>query len=319
MTKPRKRTRATYRVVAWAPRLVPVHKSSAVIVDVHTDAQRQRVAADLASGAVVHCRGAVVSGEVLHWVNTPAARDSRLVVAQHAAVHGYWLPARVVIEGSRQQFVVDVDLVPHNTSAALEREHLAIRARQASGRQPIQRSAAWSRLWVHNGNGCDVLQASHHSSRYDLQVTSVQVLPLSQRPGRRGQRAVVGSVQVNVNELLRVALTQVQLHGNAKPADIRKRTAGEIHARMLNAGEVPKQPTGRVRAQRVAHTDELLLRVRDIHQATPHGSQLQAVMQQENLTKRQAETIIHKSQVRYNWGTAGRRKSSKKHTKGSKT
>jgi len=100
VTKPRKRTRATYRVVDWAPRLVPVHKSSAVIVDVDTDAQRQRDAASLASGAVVHCRGAVVSGDVLHWVNMPGARGSRLVLAHQTAVHGYWLPARVVIEGS---------------------------------------------------------------------------------------------------------------------------------------------------------------------------------------------------------------------------
>lgn len=322
MTKPRKRNRATYRVVNWGPRLVPVHKSLAVIVDVQIQAQHERDAADLASGTVVHCRGAVVSGDVLQWVNAPGARGSRLVVTQQAAVHGYWLPARVVIEGSGARFVVDVDLVPHTTTAALKREHDALRSRLTSGRLALRRSAAWSRLWVHNGNGCDVLQAQHHSSRYDLQVTCVQVLPLSQRPGRRGQHAVVGSVQVNVNELLRVALAQVQLHGNVKPADIRKRTAGEIQARMLAAGEVPKQATGRVRAQRVAHTDELLLRVRDIHQATPHHSKVQAVMQQLSLSKRQAETLIHKSQVRYNWGTAGRRKSSKKHTthkRGSKT
>jgi len=298
-----------------------VHKSSAVIVDVDTDAQRQRDAASLASGAVVHCRGAVVSGDVLHWVNMPGARGSRLVLAHQTAVHGYWLPARVVIEGSGATFVVDVDLVPHTTTAALKREHDALKARVALGMQPIRRSAAWSRLWVHNGNGCDVLQAMHHSSRYNLQVTSVQVLPLSQRPGRRGQRAVVGSVQVNVNELLRAALTQVQLHGNVKPADTRKRTAGEIHARLLAPGEAPKQPTGRVRTQRVAHTDELLLSVRDVHQATPHGSQLRAVMQQLNLTKRQAETIINKSQLQLRWGKAHERskQSRKHHTKGSKT
>ena len=322
MTKPRKRNRATYRVIAWAPQLRPVHKSSAVLVDVHTDAQRERDAADLASGAVVHCRGAVVNGDVLQWVNTPAARGSRLVVAQQAAVHGYWLPARVVIEGNGARFVVDVDLVPHTSSAALEREHAAVRARLASGRLPARRAATWSRLWVHHGNGCDVLHASHHTMRYDLRVTSVHVLPLSQRPGRRGQRAVVGSVQVNVNELLRAALQQVQLHGNVKPADIRKRTAGTIQARMLAPGEVPKQSSGRARGQRTVVNDDLLARVRDVHQAAPHGSKLQAVMQHFDWRQRQAQVNVRKSQVRYNWGAAGRRKSSKKHTthkRGSKT
>ena len=284
------------------------------MVDVASDVQRQRDDTDQASGAWVHCRGAVVSGDVLQWVNTPGARGSRLWVTQQALAHGYWLPARVVIEGGGAQFVVDVDLVPHTTTAALERKHVALSAQKTSGGQPLRRSAAWSRLWVHNGNGSDVLQATHHSSRYDLHVTSVQVLPLSQRPGKRGQSAVVRSVQVNVNELLRVALAQVQLNGNVKPGDMRKRTAGVIQARMLAAGEVVKQPTGRVLAQRVAHTAELLLRVRDIHQATPHGSQVQAVMQQLSLSKRQAETLIHKSQVRYNWGAASRRKSTKKHT-----
>jgi len=323
MTKPRKRKRTRYQVVDWAPRLVPVHKSSAVIVDVHTDAPRERDAADLASGAMVRCRGAVVNGDVLQWVNTPAARGSRLVVAQQTAVHGYWLPARVVIEGGGARFVVDVDLVPHTSSAALAREHAAIKSHVASGRLAAPRGVTWSRLLVHHGNGSDVLHASHHTMRYDLRVTSVQVLPLSQRPGRRGQRAVVGSVQVNVNELLRVALQQVQLHGNVKPGDIRKRTAGVIYnARMLAPGEVPKQSTGRVRTEPVAHTDELLLRVRDVHQRAEHGSQLQQVMQQLNLTKRQAEPIIRKSQLRYNWGLASRRKSTKKHTthkRGSKT
>lgn len=301
---------------------MPVHKSSALVVEFDDDDQRRRDAAALASGAAVQCRSAVVSGDVLHWVNTPAAGGSRLAVAQQTAVHGHWLPARVVIEGRGQQFVVDVDLVAHTTAAALEREHAALRARLASGRPPVRHNVAWSRLWVHNGNGCDVLRATQHTARYDLRVTSVQVLPLSQRPGRRGQRAVVGSVQVNVNELLRVALTQVQLHGNVRPADIRKRTAGEIQARMLEPGEVVQQPTGRARAARVERTDELLRRVRDIHQATPHRSKLQTVMQQLSLNKRQAQTLIHESQVRYNWGLASRRKSSKKHTphkRGSKT
>jgi hypothetical protein len=313
MTKPRKRNRTTYRVVAWSP----------LLVDVVTNTQRQRDATDQTPGVVVHCRGAVVNGDVLQLVNTQAARSARLVVAQQTAVHGYWLPARVVIEGGGARFVVDVDLVPHTSSAALEREHKVVSERLASGRRQIARNATWSRLWVHDGNGCDVLSASHHTSRYDLRVTSVQVLPLSQRPGRRGQRAVVGSVQVNVNDLLRVALQQVQLHGNVKPADIRKRTAGVIYnARMLAPGEVPKQSTGRVRTEPVAHTDELLLRVRDVHQTTPHRGKVQAVMQQLNLTRRQAEPLIQKSQLRYNWGAAGRRKSGKQHTthkRGSKT
>jgi hypothetical protein len=285
-----------------------------LIVQFDDDDQRERDAADLASGAAVLCRSAVVSGDVLHWVNTPAAGGSRLAVAQQTAVHGHWLPARVVIEGSGTKFVVDVDLVAHTTAAALEREHGALRTRLASGRPPVRRNVAWSRLWVHNGNGCDVLRATHYTARYDLRVTSVQVLPLSQRPGRRGQRALVNSVQVNVNELLRVALTQVQLHGNVRPADIRKGTAGEIHARMLEPGEVPQQPTRQARAPRVERTDELLLRVRDIHQAAPHGSKVQTVMQQLSLGKRQADTVIQVSQVRYNWGLASRRKSSKKHT-----
>lgn len=309
MTKPRKRNRTKYRVVDWAPRLVSVHKSSALVVDVASDVQRQHDDNDQASGAVVHCRGVVVNSDVLQWVNTSTARSSRLVVAEQAAVHGYWLPARVVIEGGGAQYVVDVDLVPHTNSTRLQREHQAIKAYKNTPRR-----ATWSRLWVHNGNGSDILLASHHTQRYDLHVTSLHVLPLSQRPGKSGQRAVVGSVHVSVNDLLNVALAQTQLHGNVKPGDIRKRTAGVIQARMLAPGEVPEQPRGRVRAQRVAHTDELLLRVRDVHQATPRGSQLQAVMQQLSLTKRQAEPLIRKSQLRYNWGVASRRKSTKKHT-----
>ncbi len=309
MTKPRKRNRTRYRVVDWAPRLVSVHKSSALVVDVASDVQRQRDDNDQASGAWVHCRGAVVNGDVLQLVNTSTARSSRLVVAEQAAVHGYWLPARVVIEGSGAQFVVDVDLVPHTNSTRLQREHQAIKAYKNTPRR-----ATWSRLWVHHGNGCDVLQATRHTDRYELRVTSVQVLPLSQRPGKRGQRSITSAVQVVVNDLLRDALTQVQLHGNVKPGDMRKRTAGVIQARMLAPGEVPEQPRGRVRAQRVAHTDELLLQFRDIYQEATHGSKLQVVMQAMNLTKRQAETIRHKSQVRYNWGVASRRKSTKKHT-----
>jgi hypothetical protein len=308
VTKPRKRNRTKYRVVDWAPRLVSVHKSSALVVDVASDDT------DQASGAVVHCRGVVVNSDVLQWVNTLAARSSRLVVSEQATVHGYWLPARVVIEGSGAKFVVDVDLVPHTDSAMLKREQDLLRSRQTSGVQPLRRRASWSRLWVHNGNGSDILLASHHTQRYDLHVTSLQVLPLSQRPGKRGQRAVVGSVHVSVNDLLNVALAQTQLHGNVKPGNIRKRTAGVIQAHMLAPGEVPKQPRGRVRGQRTTPTDELLARVRDVHQAAPHGGKLQAVMHQCGFEKRQAQVMIRKSQLRYNWGVASRRKSTKKHT-----
>ena len=294
MTQQRKRRRERYVLVDWQPGLQDVRP---------------------ARSTPVECRAAVVSGDVVQWVESPGLQGMRLAaVADKQQVHGHWLPARVVLDGSRFRFVVDVDLVPHTTPAQHERQLRRVRDAVAAGDvRSLAQPATWSRLFVINGTD-RVAFAEHLTQRYTLQVTTVAVLPLPSRPGRRGQRAIDASVLVAPKDLLRAALDATQLHGVLRPAQ-RRNDVGTLTARQRPV------PSGRQRTERTLHTDELLARVRDVHQAAPHGGKLQAVMQHFGFELRKAQQLVSESQDAHQWGLRHERsrQSRQRHKKGSKT
>lgn len=295
MTRQRKRRREQYELIDWQPGLQEVRPARATPVE---------------------CRTAIIAGDVVQWVKAPGLQGMRLAaVADTQQVHGHWLPARCVFEGSRFRFVIDVDLVPHATPAQYERNLQRVRQAAAAGNlRSLAQPATWSRLYVANGTD-RVVFAEHLTQRYTLQVTQVTVLPLQSRPGRRGQRAIDASVQVVPADLLRAALDATQLHGVLQPARQRRNDVGVLTARQLPI------PSGRVRAERTLHTDELLARVRDVHQAAPHGGKLQAVMHHFGFAQRKAQQLVSESQDALQWGLRHERsmQSRKRHKKGSKT
>lgn len=272
----------------------------------------------LAGGDVVACRTAVVAGDVVRWVESPGsqhlppARRYRLVAAASPPqVHGHWLPARVVLDGARCRFVVTVDLVLHETPAQHERE--LQRVREAADLRSLARPATWSRLYVVEGTD-RVMHAAHLTDRYTLRVTSVTVQPLPSREGRRGQHALDASMLLAPKDLLRAALNATQLHGVLRPAKRRS----DVGVLTVGKGAAPRP---RQRSERTPHSRELLARVRDVHQAAPHGSKTQAVMQQFGFSNRKATDLVSKSQEVWRWGIRHERskQSHKKPKRGSKT
>ena len=297
MTRKRKRRREHYELVNVSPGLQEVH---------------------LADGAVVNCRAAVVAGDAVKWVELPGtehlppARRFRLVAAASPPqVHGHWLPQRVVLDGSKCRYVVDVDLVLHETPTQHERRVQQVR--QTSDVRTLAQPATWSRLYVVDGTD-RVVHASHMTDLHTLQVTSVTVLPLPSAVGRRGQRALDTSLLLAPKELLRAAFDATQWHGVLRPAK-RRSDVG-----VLTVGKGSPKPS-KQSAQRTPHTLELLAQVRDVHQAAPHRSKIEAVMRHFGFKKRKAEQLIAESQDALHWGVRYERskQSRKKPKKGSKT
>ena len=297
MTRKRKRRREHYELVNVSPGLQEVH---------------------LASGAVVTCRTAVVAGDAVKWTELPGAQHLppaqrfRLVAAASPPqVHGHWLPQRVVLDGSKCRYVVDVDLVLHEKPAQHERR--VQQWRQTSDVRTLARPATWSRLYVVDGTD-RVVHASHVTDLHTLQVTAVTVLPLPSGVGRRGQRALDTSLLLAPKELLRAALDATQWHGVLRPAK-RRSDVGE-----LTVGKGSPKP-GKKSPQRTPHTRELLAQVRDVHEAAPRGSKIEAVMRHFGFSKRKAEQLIAESQDALHWGVRYERsmQSQKKPKKGSKT
>lgn len=297
MTRQRKRRREQYVLVDKAPGLQEFQVGGA---DKFT------------------CRTAVVAGDAVKWVELPGtehlppARRFRLVAAASPPqVHGHWLPQRVVLDGSQCRFVVDVDLVLHETPTQHERrvQHLS----QNPPLHTVARPATWSRLYVVDGTE-RVVHAAHLTDHYTLQVTSVTVLPLPSALGQRGQRALDTSLLLAPKELLRAALDATQWHGVLRPA--RRRSDVGV----LTVGKGSPKPSKKS-AQRTPHTRELLAQVRDVHQAAPHGGKIEAVMRHFDFSKRKAEQLIRESQDALHWGVRYERskQSRKKLKKGSKT
>jgi len=294
MTPRRKRRREQFTVVDWAPvieqSLAPPGKQSRGL------------------------RTVVVSGDVLQYVKVPGSKRIRQTTkADKQQVHGHWLPARVVLDGSQFRFVVDVDLVAHASPAQHERDVQRWQQAVAAGDvRSLAQPATWTRL-IMPELSTRVIWGMAQSQRWTLQVTQVKVLPLPQQPGRRGQAAVDRSVPVLTADLLRAALDAVQLHGV-----LRRVTASDAIG-VLQVGKGVRTPPRRT--ERTAHTRELLARVRDVHQAAPHGSKLQAVMQHFGYEKRKAQVLVNKSQKAMQWGKAHERskQSRNKHKKGGKT
>lgn len=294
MTQRRKRRRAQYAVVGVVPQ---VHDLLGL------------------PGGAVKCRAAVVSGDVLQYVKASGRRHGvRLTTrADKQQVHGHWLPAQVVLETSRARFVVDVDLVMHASPAQHERDMQRWQQAVAAGDvRSLAQPATWWRLYLIDGTDRVVLGTAL-TQRCTLRVTRVVVLPLSQRPGRRGQTAVDQYVQVVPKDLLRAALDALQLHGVLQPGKRRH----DVGVLLVGKG-VPTPPR---RTERTAHTRELLARVRDVHQAAPHGSKLQTVMQGFGYGKRKAQVLVRQSQLALQWGKAHERskQSRNTHKEGGKT
>jgi hypothetical protein len=292
-TRKRKRRRTQYVLLDWAP---------------FVDELR------LPGGRVMNCRRAVIAGEVVRPSSVNPRRFE--TVAESQQVHGHWLPAQCVLESSQARFVVDVDLVQHTTPAKFERDMERWRQAAVAGDlRSLALPVTWSRLWVVKDSP-RVVHAERLTERCTLQVTRVTVLPLSQQPGRRGQRAVTAKTQVVPSDLLRAALDAAQLHGVLRTA------AGTQHpgdVGLLQARPRPVDPAS-VRTVREPHTLEKLRLVRDVHQAAPHGDKLPAVMQRLRCDRRKAERLVRESQERLQWGLAHERsKSTKQRNKGGKT
>jgi hypothetical protein len=292
MTRKRKRRRTEYVLLDWAPFVDELHLSTST------------------SRRVMDCRQAVIAGEVVR--RSSSGQFETVADKQH--VHGHWLPAQCVLESSQARFVVDVDLVPHKTPAKFERD--LVRWRQAAAAGDLRSVAlpvTWSRLWVVKDSP-RVVHAQGLTEECTLQVTRVTVLPLSQQPGRRGQRAVP-ALRLLPGDLLRAALDAAQLHGVLRTA------AGTQHPGdigLLQARLRPVDPAS-VRTVREQHTLELLRLVRDVHQAAPYGEKLPAVMQRLQWERSKAEKLVRESQERLQWGLAHERsKSTKQRNKGGK-
>jgi hypothetical protein len=292
MTRKRKRHRTEYALIGWEP----------YVNDPIVNGKQLET-----------CRRAVIAGEVVR----PSSVDLRRfeTVADKQRVHGHWLPAQCVLESSQARFVVDVDLVQDTAAAILERELVRLRRAAAAGDlRSVALPVTWSRLWVVKDSP-RVVHAERLTERCTLQVTRVTVLPLSQQPGRRGQRAVP-ALRLLPGDLLRAALDAAQLHGVLRTA------AGTQHPRdigLLQARLRPVDPAS-VRTVREQHTLEKLRLVRDVHQAAPHGDKLPAVMQRLRCSRRKAEQLVRESQERLQWGLAHERsKSTKQRNKGGKT
>jgi len=294
MTQRRKRRREQYEVIDCVPQ---VHELLGL------------------PGGAVKCHTAVVSGDVLQYVKAPGRRHGvRLTTtADKQQVHGHWLPAHVVLDGSQFRFVVDVDLVAHASPAQHERDLQRSQQAVAAGDvRSLAQPATWWRLYLIDGTD-RVVNGTALTQRYALQVTQVKVLPLPQQPGRRGQAAVDRYVPVVPKDLLRAALDAVQLHGVLRPGKRRS----DVGVLQVGNG-VPTPPR---RTERTAHTRELLARVRDVHQAAPHGSKLQTVMQHFRWEMRKAQVLVRESQLALQWGKAHERSmlSRNKHKKRGKT
>jgi hypothetical protein len=294
----RKRQRTQYVVLEWQPLLTETY---------------------VRGKPAVHCRTAVVSATGLHLA--ASGQPARIRLAQQARVHGWWLPAQFVIGSKHARFVVDVDLVRHMSAPAEARAWQRWQAaRNLADLADLAEPATWVRLAVHNGNGCDVLNATLATDAYQFQVTQVTVLP--PLVDARARTSVPRTVQVVVNDLLSVALEQAQLHGVVKPADLRSVNVARITAKVHAAGTTPKQ-RARPRVVRTSHNDVLVLQqVRRVHEATPQGDKVRAVMQHFGWGQRKAEAMVRASQLQLRWGKAYERSKSsrqhKTHKRGSK-
>lgn len=299
MTRTRKRQRTDYVVRAWSPFVDEV--------STHRPSGRE----------VVKCRTAVIVGDVMRWAPANNRFGGRMQVVEQQHVHGWWLPAQFVIDNKRARFIVDVDLVAHSNTATLEADMR--RVRSARSARELARPATWTKLIIADADGSTVLLGSHQTARYAVHVTRVQVVPLPQQAGRRGQRAIVGQVPIVVNDLLEAAMAVSQVHGNLKPPPL-ARSRHEIGRLTATVHDAPK-PTRGLRGTRTVRTHEYLAQVRAIHEAAPQGAKTQAVMQQLGLKQANAKQVIAKSQQQLKWGWAFERskQSRKKPKKGSKT
>ena len=293
MTRSRKRQRETYQVVHCEPK----------VQDTELWANGKRTA--------TQCRVAVVHGDVLQWVDAQNRFRTRLAVTSQTNVHGYWLPARVVVDSSRARFVVDVDLVTHTTpkrhAQQIERTRQAL---QSGNAKDLARPVTWSRLYVDN-NSERVVHGTRLADTYRLLVTSVTVEPLPNVPGRRGQHALDRALQVVPGDLLRVALHAAQFWGSLRPP----RNAADVG--LLNARREPLPAQRRQRAQVALPTPERHQVVRDLCLAAPYGERTQVVMRRFGCHERTAAKYVKQSQIALGWGLAherskGSRKSPKK-------
>jgi len=297
MTRPRKRRRATYNLVAWQPLFQDTS---------FYDGEKR---------SDVLCRVAVVEGAVLQWVKAKNRYGTRLGVASQTAVHGYWLPARFTFDAAHVRFVVDVDLVAHAWPKQHARQIEQTRqALNAGDLQSITRPATWSRLMVDNGSD-RVLHGTHLTDRYRLLVTNVTMSPLPNVPGRRGQHALDRSLQVVPNDLLSQALKAAQFHGVLRPPR-RSTDVGVLQARRLTDPAQPRQ-----RAKSTQPTLERHQVVRDVYEAAPSGERTQWVMRRFDCHERTAAKYVNQSQIALGWGLAHERskQSRNKHKKRGKT
>ena len=297
MTKRRRRRRETYVLVSWQP----------LLQDTTLFAGGTRT--------VKQCRVAVVEGDVLQWIKTRNRFGTRLAVASQSDIHGYWLPARFVFDTSHARLVVDVDLVAHTTprqhARQIERTQQAL---QAGDPKALARPATWSRLLV-DDDGSSVLFGFRMTDRYRLLVTQLQVLPLPNIPGRRGQAALDRSLHVVPNDVLRHALKAAQFFGVLHPAK-RQADVGLLYAR--------RQPVATQSPQRAKVSLPTVERhqvVRDLCQAAPYGERTQVVMRHFGCAERTAAKYVKQSQIALRWGLAHERskRQRKSTTKGSRT
>jgi len=301
MTKPRKRRRETYNLVKWQP--LPTKTT-------FYDGEKR---------SEVLCRVAVVEGAVLGYVKTRhytvdkhgSVSGVRLTATKQPVVHGYWLPARFTLDTSHARFVVDVDLVAHTTPRrhAAEIEQLR-QVVTLADLKALARPATWSRLLVDNDSDQVLPGSKHLTDRHRLLVTNVTVLPLPNLPGRRGQSALVRSLQVVPGDLLRHALKAAEFYGALRPA-AGKSYVGQLIARR---DPVPTQP--RQRAKSTQPTLERHQVVRDVYEAAPSRERTQWIMRRFDCAERTAAKYVKQSQIALGWGLAHKRsKRQRKSTK----
>jgi hypothetical protein len=289
MTRKRKRRRTQYVLLDWAR----------VVHEVHQTVNQTRK-------PTLDCFTAVIAGDVVKLSSSGRFET----VAESQQVHGHWLPAQFVLESSQARYVVRVDLVRRERQT--ERTRKALAAWAAGDVRNATLPVRWTRLWVATKSP-RVVHARQLTEQHALQLTQVTVLPLPEQPGRLPQEAVSARAQVAPSDLLRAALDAAELHGVLRSA------AGSQYPSDVGRLQARRRPVdpATIPATRQAHTPELLRLVRDVHQATPYGDKLPAVMQRLRCNRRKAEQLVRESQERLQWGLAHERsKSTKQRNKG---
>jgi hypothetical protein len=212
---------------------------------------------------------------------------------------GHWLPSTLVGQTAQYLLTWRVDLVPHQTDAAYQRDVRAVRATAGDWRV-LARPVDWTVLWVDDKD--NVHHVEYMNALHRFHVTGFTVEPLPSHPGKGRRKALTGAVRVFPNVLVNLALAKCQqsvVFGQPK-------VAGTV-ARVVKYGTDPKQRNPRLRV-RTPDNDERLQQVRRVHEAAPRGMKVRTVMDRLGLTSEaNAQRLIRKSQDTLNWGVRAKR------------